>query len=147
MPFPSKLSTSLFLDEVPTIGSREEEHNNKEILFDVTTVGNPNCQYVYGIDPASERDNFSIIILPNYNSNEILSKWNEPNFYDKLFIGKKLNVINSESNDGVYTTKNNNIIDLIHFEYSTNPILLGTYSLMIEVVSKSDLPKIFDGSL
>ena len=37
--------------------------DNKMILFDTTVSGNTNHQYVYGIDPASERDNFSIVIL------------------------------------------------------------------------------------
>ena len=33
------------------------------VEFDVMLTGNPNKKYVYGIDPASETDNFSIIIL------------------------------------------------------------------------------------
>lgn len=33
------------------------------VQFSATTCGNPNCVYIYGIDPASERDNFSIGIL------------------------------------------------------------------------------------
>lgn len=37
--------------------------NEKTILFDATTSGNPNNQYIYGIDPASEKDNFSIVVL------------------------------------------------------------------------------------
>ncbi len=35
----------------------------KNIVFDATTKGNPGLRYVYGIDPASEQDNFSIVIL------------------------------------------------------------------------------------
>ena len=34
-----------------------------EVNFQTMTKGNPNAKYVYGIDPASEVDNFSIIIL------------------------------------------------------------------------------------
>ena len=75
-----------------------------------------------------------------------LSYWNEPNFYDKFFFGKKLNVINSKDNDGVYTTKSYDIIDLLHFEYSTDPVQLGNNNLIIEVISKRDLPKIFEGN-
>lgn len=33
------------------------------IWFDATTKGNSNLKYVYGIDPASEQDNFSIVVL------------------------------------------------------------------------------------
>lgn len=42
----------------------------REIVFDAVVKGNTNNQYVYGIDPASEKDNFSIIILeihPDHN--------------------------------------------------------------------------------
>jgi hypothetical protein len=31
--------------------------------FSAVTAGSPNCKYIYGIDPASEQDNFSIVIL------------------------------------------------------------------------------------
>ena len=37
--------------------------NDKSILFEATTTGNPHNGYVYGIDPASEKDNFSIVVL------------------------------------------------------------------------------------
>ncbi len=36
---------------------------NGPIQFSATIRGNPNCKYVYGIDPASERDNFALVIL------------------------------------------------------------------------------------
>ena len=34
-----------------------------KIVFEATTKGNPNKQYIYGIDPASENDNFSIVVI------------------------------------------------------------------------------------
>ena len=34
-----------------------------EVNFQSMLRGNPNCRYVYGIDPASEVDNFSIVIM------------------------------------------------------------------------------------
>lgn len=34
-----------------------------EICFSASLTGNPDCKYIYGIDPASERDNFSIVVL------------------------------------------------------------------------------------
>lgn len=37
--------------------------NNQPIIFDATTSGNSFSKYIYGIDPASERDNFSIVVL------------------------------------------------------------------------------------
>lgn len=64
--------------------------NNQQILFDVTTVGNPNCQYVYGIDPASERDNFSIIVLELHKDHSrIVYCWttNRSNFKERQKTG------------------------------------------------------------
>ena len=82
----------------------------------------------------------------NYVNN--LSVWNEPNFYDKVYRGKKLNVVNSNINDGIYTIKGPEITDIIHFEYLTTPALLPTNSdLIIEVVLGTDLPKLYDGGL
>jgi hypothetical protein len=37
--------------------------NNEDIFFEALTTGDTSKQYVYGIDPASEQDNFSIVIL------------------------------------------------------------------------------------
>ena len=34
-----------------------------EVSFQAAITGNPSCRYVYGIDPASEVDNFSIIVM------------------------------------------------------------------------------------
>jgi intein/homing endonuclease len=34
-----------------------------DVQFEASTKGSPNLKYVYGIDPASEHDNFAIIIL------------------------------------------------------------------------------------
>ena len=78
-----------------------------------------------------------------YNDN--LSYWNEPSFYDKLYKRKKLNIINSQFNDGIYTITEEELTDNKHFEYYTSGVN-GT-DLIIEVVSKTDLPKIYDGGL
>lgn len=64
--------------------------NNKSILFDVSVKGNPNSGYVYGIDPASEKDNFSIIILEVHpDHNRIVYCWttNRNNFKDRQKTG------------------------------------------------------------
>jgi hypothetical protein len=82
----------------------------------------------------------------NYVNN--LSPWNEPNFYDKVYKGKKLNIINSKSNDGTYTIKGPEITDIMHFEYSLSQAVLPVDSdLIIEVVLGTDLPKLYDGGL
>jgi hypothetical protein len=40
------------------------------ISFDARIVGDPNKKYIYGIDPASETDNFSIIVLEEHESHK-----------------------------------------------------------------------------
>ena len=48
----------------------------EEVQFDAMLVGNPNKKYIYGIDPASETDNFSIVILEqNENHRRIVYVW------------------------------------------------------------------------
>ena len=62
--------------------------NEKPIIFDAVIQGNPNCEYVYGIDPASEKDNFSIIILELHpDHSRLVYSWttNRSNFKE----GKK----------------------------------------------------------
>jgi hypothetical protein len=80
----------------------------------------------------------------SYQNN--LSSWNEPNFYDKLYKKKKLNIINSESNDKIVTVLEEEITDVRFFEYYTSNIS-SNQDLIIEVSSKTDLPKIYDGTL
>ena len=64
--------------------------NNKPIIFDPTTTGNPASKYVYGVDPASERDNFSIVILELYpDHSRIVYCWttNRSNFKERQKTG------------------------------------------------------------
>jgi hypothetical protein len=64
--------------------------NDKEILFDVTTKGNSQYKYVYGIDPASEKDNFSIVVLELHGDHtRIVYCWttNRSNFKDRQKTG------------------------------------------------------------
>jgi hypothetical protein len=64
--------------------------NDKQILFDAVTTGNSDCQYIYGIDPASEQDNFSIIILEvRQDHNRIVYCWttNRNNFKERQKTG------------------------------------------------------------
>lgn len=75
-----------------------------------------------------------------------LSNWSEPNFYDKLYNGKKLNIVNSTSNDGTITIDNCNLQDTIYYEYDASTIPTGS-KLIIEVILKTDLPKIYDGPI
>lgn len=76
-----------------------------------------------------------------------LSTWNEPNFYDKLYKKKKLNIVNSKNNNGTFTVKEDGISDTKFFEYYTTTSDLSNSDFIIEVSTKTDLPKIYDGSL
>jgi len=62
----------------------------KTILFDATIRGNTHNQYVYGIDPASEKDNFSIVILEVHpDHSRIVYCWttNRSNFKERQKSG------------------------------------------------------------
>jgi hypothetical protein len=64
--------------------------NNKPIIFDATIKGNSNYQYVYGVDPASEQDNFSITILevhPDHSRVAYVWTTNRSNFKERLKTG------------------------------------------------------------
>lgn len=50
--------------------------NSGNVKFSATINGRPNCKYVYGIDPASEKDNFAIVILEVYpDHRRIVYSW------------------------------------------------------------------------
>jgi hypothetical protein len=64
--------------------------NNKEVFFDVSTVGKPDLQYIYGVDPASEKDNFSIVIIELHpDHNRVVYCWttNRNNFKERQKTG------------------------------------------------------------
>ncbi len=64
--------------------------NNQSIVFDPKVSGDPDKKYVYGIDPASEQDNFSIIILELHpNHSRIVYCWttNRSNFKQRQQTG------------------------------------------------------------
>jgi hypothetical protein len=63
---------------------------DKKITFDAVTQGNQNHKYIYGIDPASEQDNFSIVILEVHSDhNRIVYCWttNRNNFKERQKTG------------------------------------------------------------
>jgi len=63
---------------------------DKSVIFDVSTKGNANYEYVYGIDPASEKDNFSIVVLELHGDHSrIVYCWttNRSNFKDRQKTG------------------------------------------------------------
>ena len=119
----------------------------------------------YGL--TSSYDNLSvtgvdIIGIYNYITpalKDTLSLWNEPTFYDRLYQYRKLNLVNTQKNDtyrttgrfddvDVVTIKNENVPDIIHFEYDLfkNDLPAGS-SLIIEVINRTDLPRVYRGPI
>ncbi len=83
--------------------------DGKEIIFDAVISGNPNHQYVYGIDPASEQDNFSIVILEIHPThNRVVYCWttNRTNFKDR----QKKGLINEHDFYGFCVRKIRNLM-------------------------------------
>jgi hypothetical protein len=58
--------------------------------FDVSLHGNPAKEYIMGVDPAAERDNFSVVVIEiNPDHNRIVYCWstNRPDFKRRLQAG------------------------------------------------------------
>lgn len=91
----------------------------------------------------------NIVGIYNYVDNTLqnnLSNWSEPNFYDKYYVGKKLNIVNSSLNDGTVTIVNPDVTDIIHYEYELSSA--PTYSnIIMEVITRTDLPIIYEGPI
>lgn len=88
-----------------------------------------------------------------------LSSWNEFDFYNRIYDFRKLNIVNTQRNDlykttrrfddvTVVTVKKSDIVDGNYFEYSVLDSELNTGdNLIIELVSRTDLPLIYQGDL
>ena len=66
------------------------DNTGEPILFDAMVRGNPRAKYVYGIDPASEQDNFSIVVIELHPThNRVVYVWttNRSNFKERQKTG------------------------------------------------------------
>jgi hypothetical protein len=64
--------------------------DGKPVIFNAIVQGDAKSQYVYGVDPASEQDNFSIVVLEVYPTHSrIVYCWatNRSNFKERQKIG------------------------------------------------------------
>jgi hypothetical protein len=53
-----------------------KDNKGQEIKFEATLMGDPNKRYIFGVDPASEVDNFSIVVLEvNSDHRRIVHCW------------------------------------------------------------------------
>jgi hypothetical protein len=117
----------------------------------------------YGLTSSYEGVSISgvdIIGIYNYITPDLrdtLSLWNEPTFYDRIYQYRKLNIVNTSKNDnysrtnrfddvGVVTIKNANLFDVVHLEYFASNIPQDT-TLVMEVVTKTDLPRVYRGPI
>jgi hypothetical protein len=67
------------------------ELHSGPVEFHAVISGNPNCKYVYGIDPASENDNFSIVVLEVHEDHRrIVHCWTTTRNQHKDKISKRL---------------------------------------------------------
>ena len=82
--------------------------NGSEVRYFTTMRGNPNGEYVFGIDPASESDNFAIVVLEVFpDHRRIVYCWS----LNKQKLRERLN--NSDSKIGFYNYCARKIRDLL----------------------------------
>lgn len=89
--------------------------NNETISFEAKIAGEPDKKYVYGIDPASEQDNFSIVILELHpNHNRIVYCWttNRSNFKQR----QKTGLVNENDFYGFCARKIRNLMQVFPCE-------------------------------
>jgi hypothetical protein len=122
------------------------EMDNSTFNIEFGTLFNDSEQYlnktISGIDGIGIYD----YIDGDYRDN--LSDWNEPEFYDLYYLNRKLNVVNSGINDGTYTINKIDFLDNVYVEYMASIDSLDEDSeLLIEVTTKTDVPKIYKGGI
>ena len=82
------------------------------------------------------------------SSAPLLSVWSEPEFYSMLYEGRKLNLVNTGSNDGVVTVKDTSLLDKVYFEYVLPASSFSQSSdLWVEVSLRTDLPLVYQGGM
>lgn len=78
------------IESCTTTDDKPIMNSEGSILFDPVSKGDPNKKYIIGVDPASEQDNFSIVVLEVHpDHRRIVYCWttNRNNFKDRQKIG------------------------------------------------------------
>jgi hypothetical protein len=87
----------------------------------------------------------------NYLTSDLLerySEWSEPNFYDKFYLKRKLNIVNTDKNDGIVSIKNDSLYDLIYYKYNISSDSVTNGSIFqIKINLRSDSPIVYSGGL
>ena len=82
----------------------------------------------------------------NYDLN--LSSWSEPTFFQNLYKGRKLNIINTTYNNKVVSISETNFTDKVYYSYNLPSTELSNGSdLLIEIILKSDHPIVYNGGI
>ena len=122
--------------------------SNKKNAFMVITPTD-NDSYV---DPfvSGKVSSLNIIQLDNYNS---LSSWNELGFESNLYTDRKLSIVNSRKNEGVYTVAEDFLFPKTIDRYSVNEANLiafpftSTSFLNVKAIQKTDRIFLYNGLL
>lgn len=161
-----RFDSSIFEFTVPNVLYSVVGSKKGAILI-LSLVDNDTFESTYGAqypDPASYVNKtlsgvnligFYDYVRPPFQTQ--LSYWNEVDFSGRFYPNRKLNIINTKSNDeynktrkfedvDVVTVKDVTIADGTHFQYKVDSITASS-DLIIEVISRRDLPLIYQGGL
>lgn len=145
------------------------EFNNINQVYTVISAGAGKIMVVSSMDNATfeaqyqpqyiDPDNFLFLTISGVNAFGVydyrdanympkLSLWNEREFFDEYYVGRKLNIVGSEKNDGIITVTNSTFNDLTHFEYYVDRTQLpqGT-DIIMEVLTRTDVPLVYQGGM
>lgn len=79
---------------------------------------------------------------------ENLSEWSEPDFYDRFYNRRKLNIVNSQKNDGIVTIKNKDLFDRVYYKYEFSKNLFTQSSdFTLKLTLKTEAPNVYTGRL
>ena len=119
----------------------DQDNNLFNINFPPLVTNDPNTYTNITISGVNSIGFYNYV---DANTDEVYSAWSQPNFYTKVYDGRKLNIINSDKNDGVYTIKNKDLFDKKFYKYEVSNLPYGE-KLWIELKLKTDLPVIYNG--
>ena len=87
----------------------------------------------------------------NYVNSDLsnnLSTWSEPDFYLKYYNKRKITILNTYKNNGVFTVNNIDIFDKTYYKYKADVTsFTQSNDITIKVIAKTDLPLVYTGDL
>lgn len=130
----------------------------KNAVLIISSVDNRSFESLYGLSLGltssylnARVSGLNSIGVYNYIDSQLrdnLASWNEPDFYSKYFTGKKITVLNTEKNDGVYTVDNINVFDKVYYSYDLpTSFVTQSQNLTIELILKTDVPTVYNGRI